>query len=493
MPKWVMAHMHSRQPAYLFEDDTPSSETPVSGTTALSPADAIKQAIHALQAFQTTKNRDYIVEAVELAQHAADSTPSSDQNLAGYLTTLGAMHQHHYKAVGDKSSIDCAVVAARRAVEVSKDDDDDQDLYIRNLSAALKYRYSESGDKTHLDEAISTMKKMADSLRSKNRNRVLRSLLEFQTLSFEKTSDTGYFDEAISTTNLLLDQVEGSDRVELLYNLFDLHDMCLEQSPTAEHLGDCIRVSHDIMEAVPIDGDRRPAIMYNISVYYSRRYIVEGRLEDLKRAIEFNQMASGSTDIKLVQRRTSFLEGLAQKFMLWYEKEGDFPTLDESILDRHLDGNKTDAKDLPEKATWLWMLSRHLEDKVRDAEPTNNNALDDLELSIVLVYEALEATSQHHHNWEDMVNALRKRQRLWSERTGKIPDTPEIATLLFRKGGQWLPPELAEDRDSYHVPYYIRLGDLDGTGDEAAKQPLMECLTGPSEVSRDQRHTLVQI
>lgn len=104
-----------------------------------------------------------------------------------------------------------------------------------------------------------------------------------------------------------------------------------------------------------------------------------------------------------MQRRTSLLEGLAQKCMLWYEKEGEFPTLDESILDRHLDENKTDAKDLPEKATWLFMLSRNLEEKVGAAE-SSKDALDDLELSIVLTYEALEATSDHHHNWEDVAH-----------------------------------------------------------------------------------------
>lgn len=487
-----MAHLHARQPAYLFEDDTHSSETQCSGTTALSPADAIQQAIHALQAFQKTKNKDYINEAVELAQHAADSTPSGDENLAGYLTTLGAMHQHHYKAVGDKSSIDSAIVAARRAVEVSRDDDDNQDLYIRNLSAALGYRYSESGDKKHLDEAIFTMKQMDDSLGSKNRNRVLRSLLGFQKLSFEKTSDTRHLDEAISTTNLLLDQVQGSGRVELLYNLCDLYDMYLDKSPTAEHLKESIRVCCDIMEAIPPEDDRRPAIMHNIAVYYTRLYSQDGHLEDLRQAIEFNQMASKNTEIKLVQRRTSLLEGLAQKFMLWYEKEGDFPALDESILDRHLDESKVDAKDLPEKATWLFMLSRHLEEKVRSAEPSNDT-LDDLELSIFLVYEALEATAVHHPNWEDMVNALRKRQRLWSECTGKIPDTPEIATLLFRKGGRWIAPELAEDRDLHDVPYCIMIGDLDATGDEAGKQPVVQCITAPSEIKRDQRHTLVQI
>lgn len=484
--------MHARQPAYLFEDDTPSSETPSSGTTALSPADAMKQAIHALQAFQKTKTRDYINEAVELAQHAVDSMPSGDEDLAGYLTTLGAMHQHHYKAVGDKSSLDCAVVAARRAVEISRDDDDNQDLYIRNLSAALGYRYTESGDTRHLDEAISTMQQVVAFVGLENRNRVLRSLLGFQKLSFEKTSDTRHLDEAISTTNLLLDQVQGSGRVEFLYNLCDLYDMYLDQSPTAEHLKECIRVCRDILEAIPAEDDRKPAIMHNISVYYTRRYSQDGHLEDLRQAIEFNQMASGSTNIKLVQRRTSFLEGLAQKFMLWYEKERAFPTLDENILDRHLDGNKIDAKDLPEKATWLFMLSTHLEEKVRGAEPSNDT-LDDLELSIVLAYEALEATADHHPNWEDMVNALRKRQRLWSERTGKIPDTPEIATLLFRKGGRWMAPELEEDHDSYNVPYCIMIGDLDATGDEAGKQPVVQCFTAPSEVNRDQRHTLVQI
>lgn len=326
---------------------------------------------------------------------------------------------------------------------------------------------------------------------SKNRNRVLRSLLGFQTLSFEKTSDTGHLDEAVSTANILLDQLEGPDRVEVLYNLCDLYDMYLDQSPTAEHLDECIRVCRDIMEAIPTEDDRRPAIMHNLSVYYNRRYSQDGHLEDLRQSIEFNQMACGSTDIKLVQRRTSLLEGLAQRFMLWYEKEREFPTLDESVLDRDLDGNKVDAKDLPEKATWLFMLSRHLEEKARGAEPSNDT-LDDLEMSIFLVCEALEATMVHHHNWEDMVNALRKRQRLWSERTGKIPDTPEIATLLFRKGGRWVAPEL-DDQDSYHVPYCIMIGDLDATGDEAAKQPVVQCFTGPSEVKRDQRHTLVQI
>lgn len=483
---------HTGRLAYLFEDDAHLSETPSSDGIALSPADAIKQAVCALQAFQTTKDKEYMDEAVELAQHAADSAPSGDNNLAGYLTTLGAMHQHHYKATGDKLSLDGAVVAARRAVEISSDDDDGQDLYIRNLAAALGYRYSESGDQKHLDEAVFTMQHIADFVDSKTRIRVLKSLLGFRRLSFEKSSDAKHLDEAISTTNLLLDQIEGSDRVELLYNLCDLYDMQLDHSQSAEYLNKCIRACRDIMDALPTNDDRRPAIMHNISVYYTRRYSQDGRLDDLRHAIDLSQMASGGTDIKLVQRRTSLLEGLAQKFMLWYEAEREFPILDESILDRHLDGNKTNAKDLPEKATWLFMLSRHLEERVRGAEPSND-ALDDLELSIVLVYEALEATAVHHPNWEDMVNALRKRQRLWSERTGKIPDTPEIATLLFRKGGRWMAPELSEDHDSYSVPYCIMIGDLDATGDEAAKQPVVQCFTGPAEVNKDKRHTLVQI
>lgn len=486
---------HARQPnrlAYLFEDDPHASETPSSGAVALSPADAITQAIYALQAFQTTKNQEYIDEAVELAQHAANSTPSGDNNLAGYLTTLGAMHQYHYKATGDKSSLNGAVMAASRAVEVSRDDDDDQDLYIRNLAAALRYRYSESGDKTHHDEAISTMQHVVGFVGSRNRSRVLQSLVEFQKVFFEMTSDATHLDEAIHTTSLLLDQVRGSGRVEILYSLCDLYDMRLDHSQTLEQLDECIKVCHDIIEAIPAEDDWRPAIMHNISVYYTRRYSQDGRLEDLRRAIDFNQMTSASTDIKLVERRTSLLEGLAQKFMLWYEKEREFPTLDESILDRHLDGDKTNAKDLPEKATWLFILSRHLEEKARGAEPPIG-ALDDLELSIVLVYEALEATAAHHPNWEDMVNDLRKRQRLWSEITGKIPDTPEIATLLFRKGGRWMAPELSEDHDSYSVPYCIMVGDLDATGDEAAKQPVVQCFTAPAEVNNDQRHTLVQI
>lgn len=287
---------HTGRLAYLFDDDHHSGETPSSGVTALPPAEAIKQAIHALQAFQKTKNEECINEAVELAQHAANSTPSADDNLAAHLTTLGAMQQHRYKATGDKSSLDNTVIIARRAVEVSREDDENQDMYVRNLAAALRYRHSESGDEKHLEVAIAKLQHVAASVVSKSRNWALESILGFQKLYFEKTSDVRHLDEATHTTKLLLGQVENSDRAELLYNLCDLHDMHLDHSPTVAHLDECIKVCRDILDAIPTEDDRRPAIMHNISVYYTRRYSQNGCLEDLRQAIEFNQMASANTD-----------------------------------------------------------------------------------------------------------------------------------------------------------------------------------------------------
>lgn len=481
--------------AYLFEDYPESSQTSASDSTTLPPADAMKQAICALQAFQTTKDRIYIDEAVELAQHATDCTPNGDVNLAGYLTTLAAMHQHHYKAVGGKSSLDSAVIAAKRAMDTSSYEDDDQNLYLQNLAAALRYRFSETGDMGHLDLAVSIMQSMADSVSEGSlRLQLLKSLLSFQKLFFEKTSDTRHLDEAVSITNLLLSQTQGSDRVDLLCEFCDLYDMRLEEYPTAENLGKCIRVCRDAMEAIPSADDRRPGIMYNISVYYKRRYALDRCIGDLREAIEFNQMAIGSTDTNLMERRTSLLEGLAQKFIIWYEQAGEFPPLDESILDRHIKGDKANEKNFPEKATWLFMLSLQLEIEASRMDPSEKT-IDYLETSIALVYEAFEATNDHHTNWEDMIDALRRRHRLWSERTGKIPDTPEIATLLFRRGGRWIPPELAEGprHDSTKVPYCIEVGDLDATGEEAGKQPVVQCITAESEVNNEQRHTLVQI
>lgn len=490
-----MANTTAGRLAYLFEDYPESSQTSASDTTTLQPADAMKQAICALQAFQTTKDRIYIDEAVELAQHATDCTPDGDVTLAGYLTTLATMHQYHYKAVGDKSSLDGAVIAAKRAVDTSSDEDGDQNIYLHNLAAALRYRFGETGDIGHLNTAVSIMKSMADSMNEGDlRLQVLKSLLSFQKLFFEKTSDTRHLDEAVSTTNLLLSQTQGSDRVDLLYEFCDLYDILLDAFPTTENLGKCIQVCRDTMEAIPSEDDRRPGIMHNISVYYSRRYALNQCIEDLREAIEFNQMAIGSTDIKLVGRRTSLLEGLAQKFMLWYEQTGEFPPLDESILDRHIKGDKANEKDFPEKATWLFTLSLQLDIEGLTMDPSEKG-LDHLETSISLVYEAFEATNDHHHNWEDMIDAVRRRHRLWSERTGKIPDTPEIATLLFRRGGRWIPPELAEGprHDSTRVPYQIEVGDLDATGEEAGKQPVVQCITAEGDPNNEQRHTLVQI
>ncbi|KAJ0115194.1 hypothetical protein J7T55_001604 [Diaporthe amygdali] len=486
---------HSRQPgrlAYRFEDDTHPSEASSSGTTNLSPADAIKQAIHALRAFQISKSREYIDEAVELTEHATNSTPSGDDNLAMYLTTLAAMRKHHYTASGDKSSLDGAVQASKRAVEVSRDDDENQNLYIHNLAAALQCRYKESGDNKHLQEGISIMKHIANYVSPEGKTKLLQSLLMLQRLAFEDTSDEVRLDEAISTTELLLENADQDGRIELLYSLGDLYDMRLDLRRTIEHLDDCIRVCRDVLEAIPAEDDRRSAVMHNISVYYTRRYTHDDCLEDLGQAIDFSQKAIGTTDIEQVEKRTSLLEGLAQKFMMWYTREKEFPPLDESILDRHVAGKKTDAKDLPEKATWLFMLSRGLEEKVSHTDPSHDS-LDDLEMSMVLVYEALEVTVDNHKNWEDMVNALRKRQRLWSDLTGKIPDTSEIATLLFRKGGRWIAPEHDENISLIKVPYCIKVGDLNATGDEAAKQPVVQCFTAPAKVSKDERQTFIQI
>ena len=71
--------------------------------------------------------------------------------------------------------------------------------------------------------------------------------------------------------------------------------------------------------------------------------------EDVRQAIEFDQMAIGSIDYTLVDTRTSLLEGLAQRFMLWSEREREFPTFDGNILNHYLDWNELNAEDLPEK------------------------------------------------------------------------------------------------------------------------------------------------
>ncbi|KAK2603353.1 hypothetical protein N8I77_009817 [Diaporthe amygdali] len=488
-----MAHpMQSDRLAYLFEDDIHSSEASNSGAITLSPADAVKQAVHALLAFQATKTKEYIDEAVELAQHATDSAPSGDDKFAEYLTTLGAILNHHYKAFGDESSLHGAVEAARRAVEVSKHDDPNLDMYIHNLETALAQRYHHSSDNKHVDESISIMQHVSDQLSPGSRAAALYPLLKFQTLSFENTSDERRLDEAISTNRLLLDTSDKDDRIDLLWNLGELCDWRLDRHGTGEHLDESIRIWHGFLEATPAEDDRRCYVFQTLNMHYSKRYLQSECLEDLRQVIEFSQKTIGATDNADLLLRLSLLGHLAQKFMMWYSREKEFPPLDESILDRHLGGNKTDSDDHAEKAFWLYKLSSGLEERVSRMEPSQNS-LNDLEISMLLVYEALELTCDQHGYWEEMVIALRRRQRLWSDRTGKIPDTPETATVRFRSGTKLL--ELNHTlmhKDLLRTPYWIMHDDLDAIEDEAREPTIRQCLVGDVEVIND-KHSLIQL
>lgn len=486
-----MAHIRQPDPpVHAFEDDSQLDEASSPGTIALSPVDSTQQATLCTRSFQTNTNGECVDGEVEPAHPSPSSAPDGDDELPEYLKTLEEGHEDDEEATEYESSIDDAVMAAITATGISRDD-------TRELAEVLEYRYNESGSEEHLDAAISIMQHVADAEGAEDRYGALESLLRFQKLSLENTLDAQRLDEAISTANLLLEEGDVTERVELLQSLCDLYKMRLEDCQTVENLDKCIAVCRDIMKATPTEDDGKYTMMHNISVYYTRRYSQSGCLEDLRQAVEFDQMAIGSTDFTLVETRTSLLEGLVQSFMLWYEKERQFPILDENILNHYVDGYEAGAQNIPEKAAWLFMLSRNLEDKVRDVEPSQD-ALDDLELSIILVLEALEAYCRYHYsnlpsNFEDLVDILRRKQRLWSERTGKIPDTPEFASVIFPNGSRWNTTEFDNYADPIITPFYMVIDSSDATGDGAGKQGIALFSATLPEVNKDQKETVIRM
>lgn len=98
----------------------------------------------------------------------------------------------------------------------------------------------------------------------------------------------------------------------------------------------------------------------------------------------------------------------------------------------------------------------------RKYERTND--LSDLERAISTTVDAIQATDPSHSAWPALETAYRARYRLWSERTGKMPDA-EVRSMQFEaKGVSWLPPELTPNMGLF-VPVMVWTGDLPVTED----------------------------
>ncbi|KAK3347089.1 hypothetical protein B0T25DRAFT_521355 [Lasiosphaeria hispida] len=108
----------------------------------------------------------------------------------------------------------------------------------------------------------------------------------------------------------------------------------------------------------------------------------------------------------------------------------------------------------PDATTFLRALADSLH---RQYERTGD--VSDLERAISTTMDAIQATNDSHPTWPALETAYRARYRLWSERTGKMPDT-EVQSMRFAdKGTSWLPPELTPSMGLF-VPVMVWTGDL---------------------------------
>jgi len=104
------------------------------------------------------------------------------------------------------------------------------------------------------------------------------------------------------------------------------------------------------------------------------------------------------------------------------------------------------------------MFLRAMADSLyRKYERTND--LSDLERALCMTVDAIQAADPSQPAWPALETSYRARYRVWSERTGKMPDA-EVRSLQFEaKGTTWFPPELTP-KMGLVVPVQIWTGDL---------------------------------
>jgi tetratricopeptide (TPR) repeat protein len=94
-----------------------------------------------------------LVEAIDVARKAAESTPKDHPNRATWLNGLGEHLESRYERTGEMTDLEEAIDVARKAVESTPQDHPDRAVRLNNLAHKLQSQYERTGETRDLEEA----------------------------------------------------------------------------------------------------------------------------------------------------------------------------------------------------------------------------------------------------------------------------------------------------------------------------------------------------
>lgn len=168
-------------------------------TVAEYPADPGKRALTLLGSYRHTSDPAQLREAIAMLRDLSASDPADSEDMARYLSNLGAALRLHFEHTGEMSTLAEAVQVQRTAVAMAADDD--RWRYQSNLCAALGTLSEFTGGAQGLElltEAISAARAAVAALPASGADRgvALSGLGSALTQLAERTGDDDYLHEA---------------------------------------------------------------------------------------------------------------------------------------------------------------------------------------------------------------------------------------------------------------------------------------------------------
>lgn len=376
-----------------------------------------------------------------------------------------------------QESIECVC----QAVEGLTDEDDSERVsYLGNLENLLVSKYNETLDGRHLVESIDIARRLADGSNPGTVDHALSldMLRQLYTRGYEHTKDPDYLDCAIRAGESLVEH--GTAMQTFWFTALNETEWLLHEkfSGTQEvaDLDRAVQLSRMLVASGPTlqlgeKGDEyRLLSLRNLALSLTKLYRVTGQGRDLDAAMEAHaralKAASGADNEGLLALLWSDLRTLCSAV---YDREKSFENLlNAAMLDavhmlqsgrgppfRYLlcgneDETSTDQGELARYKARREAAARWLSGMAGVAEAEFERAVvadaDELEMAILLTFQAMQLAGPSHPDWGRMETARRARWRRWSDLVGKIPGS-EIMVLALGDGGTWIPPEVEQEVD----------------------------------------------
>jgi tetratricopeptide (TPR) repeat protein len=275
-----------------------------------------------------------LIEAVDAARRAVQSTPPGHPTLTIYLHNLGVWLWRLFERTGEIKDLEEAIDTTRQAVQSTPPDHHDLAHRLSNLSNRLRGRFERTGEIKDLEEAIDAARRAVQST-PRDHPDLAMDLNSFGRLlgrRFERSGDTRNLEDAINTTRNVVQSTPPNhpDLVVYLNNLGGWLGRRLEQSGEMKDLEEAIDTARQAVQSTQPDHPNLAMCLNNLGLWLVRRFERTGELKDLEEAIDAARQAVQSTppDHPNLAGR---LNGLGTWLSSRFERSGDIKDLEEVV------------------------------------------------------------------------------------------------------------------------------------------------------------------